>query len=288
MPISTLKYPQEIEERQDYVLITHQKYRTNQAIAGQEQGEQGTAPDANAPPEGNPIILYMPNSTPPVNNSNNWSQQNSVGPLGNITRALGVGATGGIMGVGKSSPLDLAKGAIDQLGNMLEQYKGVDALRQIAIGDIAKQFGLNGAGALTQLQRGEVYNPNVELLYDSPSLRGFTLDFLFVPKNSAEAAIMNNIILELKMYSAPSDETYMFEVPHLWNVTYKSGVGNDTFMNKFKKCALTNIQVAHNPGTDMHSTFADGTPLVTAMSLGFMEVDIITRQNHVEVGGQGY
>ena len=280
-----LKYPLEIQSGQDYVLITHQRYRTNQAIAGQQQD---TAPDATAPSDGNPIVLYMPNSTPPVNNSNSWSQQNSVGPLGDITRALGVGATGGVLGVGKSNPLDLAKGVGDQIGNLLKDFKGVDAVRQIAIGDIAKKFGLNGAGALTQLQRGKVYNPNVELLYDSPSLRGFTLDFLFVPKNSVEAAIMNQIILELKMFSAPSDEGTMFEVPHLWNVTYKSGVNNDTFMNKFKKCALTNIQIAHNPGTDMHSTYADGTPLVTAMSLGFMEVDIITRQNHSDVGGQGY
>jgi hypothetical protein len=280
-----LKYPLEIQSGQDYVLITHQRYRTNKAIAGQKDI---VAPDAAAPPEGSPIVLYMPNSTPSVSNTNSWSQQNSVGPLGDITRALAVGATGGVMGVGKDGPVAAAKGIADQVKNLFDNYKGVDSIRQVAIGKLAQMAGLSGAGALTQLQLGQVYNPNVELLYDSPALRGFTLDFLFVPKNQAEATMMNQIILELKKFSAPDDNGTMFEVPHLWNVTYKSGVNNDKFMNKFKKCALTDVQIVHNPGTDMHSTFADGTPLVTAMSLGFMEVDIIIRKDHEDVGGQGY
>jgi len=283
-----LKYPLEIESGQDFVSITHERYRTNQAIAGQQED---TAPgNAGPPSEGNDIILYMPNSTPAVSNSNSWSQQNSVGPLGDITRAINVGSTGGVLGIFDGGGVnDLVKGTLDQLGNMIKDGKGIDALKQVAIGKLAQQAGMSGPGALTQLQRGEIYNPNVELLYDSPSLRGFTLDFIFVPKNPAEARMVDNIILELKTWSAPDNNGTMMKVPHLWNVAYKSGVlGGDKYMNKFKKCALTNVQIQHNPGTDMHATFSDGTPLVTAMSLGFMEVDIITRDDHTRVGGQGF
>ncbi len=282
-----LKYPLEIESGQDFVSITHEPYRTNQAIPGQQSN---VAPDASAPPEGEQILLYMPNSTPAVSNDNSWRQQNSVGPLGQLTRGLGVGAAGGAMSIGTSgASLDNAvQGFKDQLDHLLSDNRGMNAAKQIGLGMIAGAAGMSGAGALTQLQRGEVYNPNVELLYESPGLRGFSLDFMFIPKSVQEARVINQIILELKTWSAPDDNGTMFTVPHLWNVKYKSGVGNDTFMNKFKKAALTKIQVQHNPGTDMHATFSDGTPLVTAVSLGFQEVDIITRENHIDAGGQGF
>ena len=165
--------------------------------------------------------------------------------------------------------------------------KGMGAGQQFIVGKVAEAFGLSGAGALTQLQRGEVYNPNVELLYESPQLRSFSLDFIFIPKNIGEARIVNNIIKEFKKWSAPQDNGTMLEVPHLWTVTYKSGVGQDGFMGKFKKCALTTVSVQHNPQTDMHVTFSDGTPVVTALSLAFQEVDIITRDDHDSAGPQG-
>ncbi len=284
----TLRYPLEVEAGNDFVSITHNAYRTNQPIAGQEDSLNPDKAPANPPPEGNPILLYMPNSTPSISNSNSWGRQDSLGPLGNVTRGFATGLTGGVLNVGKKGPISAAKGIVDQAASLLNNYKGVDAIRQIAIGKIAEEFGISGVGALTQMQSGQVYNPNVELIYQSPALRSFSLDFLFIPKNRSEAEAMNNIIFEFKKWSAPSDNKTMLEVPHLWNVVYKSGVGNDKYMNKFKKCALTTIQVAHNPGTDMHSTFTDGVPVVTAMSLQFQEVDIILRQDHMRVEGQGY
>ena len=279
-----LKYPQEIESGQDFVVFTHEPYRTNKEIKGQEEEFEG---GGFVPPEGG-VILYMPNSTPAVSNQNSWRQNNFVGPLGQITQGIGVGIAAGALNIGeKGMGVDEAiEGFKSQLENV--KSKGGAAARQFILGEIARTFNLSGAGALTALQRGEVYNPNVELLYEAPQLRGFSMDFIFIPKNSAEAAIMNEIILKFKMFSSPQPNGSMLELPHLWRVTYKSGVQNDKFMNKFKKAALTTVSIQHNPGTDMHSTFSDGTPLVTAMSLGFQEVDIITRDNHADEGGQGF
>ena len=59
-------------------------------------------------------------------------------------------------------------------------------------------------------------------------------------------------------------------------------------MNKFKKSALVNVVTQDNQGYKHHATFDDGTPVVTTMTLSFMEVDIVTRQDHVDVGGRGY
>jgi len=281
------RYPLEIESGQDFVVFTHEPYRTNQNIPGQQEGFEG-GPNVAPPPDGM-IVLYMPNSTPAVTNQNSWKQQNFVGALGQITRGIGVGMAAGAMNLGESGMgVDEAiEGFKDQLENI--KSKGGSAARQFVLGKVAETFGLSGAGALTALQRGEVYNPNVELLYEAPQLRGFSMDFVFIPKSMKEAQMMNSIILEFKAFSSPLENGPMLKVPNLWRVTYKSGIeGNDKFMNKFKKAALTTVQIQHNPGTDMHATFSDGTPLVTAMSLGFQEVDIITQNDHLSVGGQGY
>jgi len=276
-----LKYPQEVQAGNDFVLFSHQEYRTNSAIVGSDVS--GTAPAS-----GEQIILYMPNSTPGISNQNSWKDHKYEGPLGEIMRNLGVGVAGGVnsvMGGGGAS----VEAALDQFQKQVDavKAKGMGAGQQFIVGQIAEAFGLGGSGALTQLQRGEVYNPNVELLYEAPQLRSFSLDFIFIPKNIVEAQTVNRIIKEFKLWSSPEDNGTMLKVPHLWNVSYKSGVGAEGFMGKFKKCALTNVVVQHNPQTDMHVTFSDGTPVVTALSLAFQETDIITRKDHEEGGPQG-
>ena len=62
---------------------------------------------------------------------------------------------------------------------------------------------------------------------------------------------------------------------------------NPGVMNKFKPAAMTNITVQANPTLDYHSTYTDGTPIETAISLDFKEVELIVRQDHEE-GGQGF
>jgi len=139
------------------------------------------------------------------------------------------------------------------------------------------------------LAQGQVYNPNVELLYQMPGMRSFNFSFNFVPKSAAEAQEVNRIILNFKRWSAPRDlENGMFEVPHVWQIRYMSGGQPNSNMNKFKKAACVGVTVQANPQTSMHVAHEDGMPVETLMSLNFKEVDIITRKDHDEVQGQGF
>lgn len=281
----SLRYPLEIETGNDYMVFTHEPYRTN-ATGVTGQNFQDTDMSAGPPSAGEAIVMYMPNSTPAMSNQNSWGKATFAGPLGILKRDAGIGIARAAAEIGNGYTLETAKADWDKFMGQVKK-EGGQAVRQLALGEIARMFGLNGAGALTQLQRGEVYNPNVELLYEAPQLRAFSFDFLFIPKSRAETVAMNNIIKEFKKWSSPFDNGTMLTVPHLWNVSYKSPMGED-LMGKFKKCALTGINIQHNPGTDMHVTFADGTPVVTAMQLAFQEVDIITRKDHDEGGPQGF
>ena len=276
----TLRYPLEAGGfGADYVLFQPMPYRSN-ARGG---------PGSGGPASGGatPIMLYMPNSTPAVQNPNDWnsSEDKFAGPLGAAVRDVGMTAANAIQDAGTGNNADLVDRIKGQLTGMSSQAGGIG--KQMITNQVEKEIGV-GPGQLLAITRGQVYNPNVELLYSAPKMRPFSMSFDFVPKNAAESVMMNQIILSFKMWSSPQPNGGMFEVPHVWQVTYMSGSGPNQYMNKFKKAALTSVGVQANSATDMHVSHPDSAPIMTSLQLSFMEVDIITREDHQQAGGQGY
>lgn len=275
----TLKYPMELEDGlSDSILFTAHPYRTNKSIPGQVNPGGGTAAAA-----GSPIILYMPNSTPAVSNGQKWGDDTAAGPLGDIQRGLAVGAADVIQQPGAAIS-NIQSKLKDQFNNIRNQGGG--ALKQLGMNAVAGMAGTTANGLLA-MQRGKIYNPNVELLYDGPGLREFAFAFNFIPKSSQESQRVNDIIKEFKKWSSPAANGSMLEVPHIWNIQYMTNGKKNMNMNQFKKCALMNISVQANPTSDLHQSFPDGMPVVTSMTLAFQEVDIILREDHDE-GNQGF
>ena len=280
---STLRYPLQIEGTgSDYMLFQAHDYRSNRKFSGQT-GTGGT----DGPPAGSPIILYMPNSTPPVSAQNSWGSENFAGPLGEVMGDIGTAAAGGLVDLGGGS-FD-RQGFLDSFREQMEgiKEKGGTAVGQIALNEVGKKVG-GSANNLLALSRGEIYNPNVELIYQGPTMRQFSFNFSFLPKSASESSTVNKIIKEFKKWSAPKDNGSMLEVPKLWSVKYMTEGGENDNMNKFKKCALLGVTIQANPTSNMHQTFSDGMPVVTSMQLSFQEVDIILREDHEEGGNQGF
>ena len=277
----TLSYPLDIGSGlSDFVTFTPMEYRA--------QSQGGSAPVSGG---AQGVTLYMPNSTPPVGNPQSWGPMTGFsGPMGAMFRDAAVtaassidriGGDGTVSGYLESVKKDLAKVA-----------QGTN------FGEVGKQGAMNVVAGLTPatpnqllaLSRGKVYNPNVELLYEQPGFRNFTFHFDFLPKNPGEANVMNEIIRNFKSNSAPEDlENGMYKLPFVWQVKYHVGGGGENqFMNKFKPAACTAVAVQANQGTDMHVSHVDGSPVQTTLTLDFMEVEIITRIDHQNAGGQGY
>ena len=270
----------------DYVIFTPMEYKSNA-----EGGAKGSAPPESGAQS---VTLYMPNSTPMIGNEQGWGALRGFdGPLGAAALELATSAVGNI---DKASGGNI-KGSIDSFKSDIE---GMLKKASTGAGSYASQGLVNVVSGLTPaspnqllgLARGRVYNPNVELLYDQPTFRPFTFQFDFVPKSASETLAMNNIIRNFKAYSAPEDlKNGMFKLPYVWQVEYHIGGSGEVnqFMNRFKPAACTAVAVQANQGTDMHvSHMTDGSPIQTSMSLNFMEVEIITRQDHIDKGGQGY
>ena len=283
--MNTLRYPTEIggAAAPDYVQFVPSRYRPNNTAGGGGGGAGAAAPGETG---ARSVILYMPNSTPGVGNSQQWGEVNFVGPVGSLMRDLGTGAAnmtyseGGIAGFVDQFKTELTK--------LRDNTDAPGVIRQGVLSAVAPMLGAD-ASQLMALAKGQVYNPNVELLYKMPGMRSFNFSFNFVPKNAAEARQVNQIIRNFKVWSAPAAlDSGMFEVPHVWQIKYMTGGKENPNMNKFKKAACVGVTVQANPQTTMHVAHEDGMPIETVMSLNFREVNIITRQDHRDVQGQGF
>ena len=275
-----MRYPLELNQTDvDYVTFTHHKYASN-------------ASGVNPPAEGGGIILYMPTTTPSVSQQGDWGEQNFEGPLGALRRDAGVALANTAMDADLSSVeagQKSGKMAADRFKEMFNKAKasGGGAIRQLGVTASAGIAGTS-PNQLLALSRGQIYNPNVELLYKGPKIRSFTFNYTFVPKSAGEARSVNSIIKEFKMYSAPEESgDGMFEIPHVWQVTYMAGGGPNPNMNLFKRAALTNVAVQANSGMSMHMSHQDGQPIVYTMSLNFTEVDLVLRKDH-QAGNVGF
>lgn len=289
--MAILKYPLELNQQEsDYIVFRAHEYRTNQ----KNLANNGSNGGASGPALGDLITLFMPTSTPATSLSQGWSQDTAQGPLGELGRGLQVSAANAVMELGPGIAGSSATDQIDKIksgfGAQLEEVKNktFPALRQAGVNLVAG-FGSRSANQLLAMGKGQIYNPNVELLYDGPSLRAFDFTFIFVPKSQREAEIVNKIILEFKKWSSPDPVGGMFKVPAVWEMTYMTRSGKNKNMNSFKRAALTNVSTQDNSSLDMHMSYADGMPITTTMTLSFNEVDIITRKDHLDgTSNRGY
>lgn len=136
---------------------------------------------------------------------------------------------------------------------------------------------------------GQVFNPNLELLFQGVTLRSFPFTFDFVPRNSAEARTVKNIIRTFKQsMTAKSSSSrndiaagVFIKTPDVFQLTYKRGPNAHPFLNKFKPMALTSMQLNYT-GSNTYATYADGTPVHINMSLTFTELNPIYAEDYTK------
>ena len=159
--------------------------------------------------------------------------------------------------------------------------------------------------------RGIVMNPNTELLYDSPELREIGMSWKLIPKNLKEARVVKSIVNAFRDASLPSygdkdnpmpdwgrsegwggkglrngyndpdkSDTYVLSgenfihVPWLCKFTFMNGNETHYHVAQFKPCAISKVSVNYTPD-GMYSTYTDGSPVATELSLNFIESKLI-------------
>ena len=144
-------------------------------------------------------------------------------------------------------------------------------------------FGGNvSAQQLLARQTGQIFNPNLELLFDAPTLRSFTFSFKMTPRSEQEARQCKLIIRSFKQNMAPKANTesgiggtgIFLKTPNIFELRYRKGNNDHPFLHKFKQCFLQNFSVNYTAeGT--HTTYDDATPVSMTMDMTFKEIEPI-------------
>jgi hypothetical protein len=293
-PVSgTIRYPRElqIDKDTDYVNIEFYSYVPPFSTEGFPSGDatstiSGYNQSVNSAlkKEGPTIQLYMPEDVG-VKYGANWADKN----ISNVGRSM-LAATGGAM--------DFDLGAFtENTGKMLNEgignaiTKGTAAVT--AIQEALKKTNLDPSLTFNDILggvTGQILNPNTEVLYTGPTMRGFDLTFKMAPRNADEAMDIKNIITAFKYAILPkfnkdaSEIRSFVGVPNIVDVTFKKGSDNHPFVTQYKPSAFTGFDVSYTPD-GAWATYSDGSPVATTIGLSFKELKMLYAEEINQTGG---
>lgn len=143
------------------------------------------------------------------------------------------------------------------------------------------------AGVAGQASRlaGYPINPRVEIMFATTIQRQFIFEVLMAPRNSKESDAIYGIIKTLRFHAAPEidSKTYglTFIPPAEFDITFFNQGEENMQIPRINTCVLERIDVDVAP-TGVYSTFWDGFPVTTRLSLGFREIEIVHKKRITE------
>ena len=248
------------------------------------------------------VFLPMPNSVSD-NNSVGWGDdsmgniaaavaaQTMADPAGALANAAAGGAAGALFGnvAGGAGYAMLAK----NLDVILSQGGASEDLKALLGPEmVSKLLKLQGLGVPTEsiLARGAgiIPNSNMELLFQSPSLRKFAFTYRLSPRSAEEAAMIRRIIRFFKQGMAAKKKTgkagagsFFLGTPNVFQLEYRSKGEPIPGLNKFKTCALTSFSCNFTPD-GLWAAYQNGQPVSTIISMNFDELEPIYDTDYQE------
>jgi len=191
----------------------------------------------------------------------------------------------------------LGQAAQSTLDNLKNASGGVEGIQGFATRFLASKAVALANVNITPNQilarsTGEIMNPNMELLFNGPSLRSFRFQFKLTPRGKTEADEVRKIIRTFKEHMAPkvSNAGTFLKTPDVFELRYRKGTDPHPFLHRFKQCFLKEVNVNYT-GEGTYATYDDGTPVSMIMDLSFQEIEPIydTDYGEYKVGsGVGY
>lgn len=294
--MASYRYPKStIDNSQDFIQFNIFKYvRGTRDITVLEQQDDGVFTDARVAANSKliggaakgtsqgSILLPIPSQLSDTNATNFGQSSLNSFYAAALTRTLGT--------MGTDSPTEFVK----ELGSFTADAATIATSPAVSglIKLFAAQQAVNALGANISFEQlfaratGSIVNPNMELLFNGPTLRQFKFQFKMTPRSQPEAQEVKNIIRTFKKHMAPSGkDTNFLKTPDIFELKYQ-GKAKD-YLNKFKLCALTNMSVNYT-GEGNYATYSDGAPVSMIMDLAFQELSPVYQEDYNESGGVGY
>jgi len=214
------------------------------------------------------ISLYIPDS---MNYSQGieWESASLLEAGASLVQSLG-GLAGSIRG--KSSKQK--KGG----GNVSNTIKSVSSTDGDSIQNALR--GMIPAGKIATGYAGMAMNPQLLVLFRGIGFRSFQYDFYFTPRNAGEAAAVRKIIRAFRFHAHPELSAgygVFYISPSTFDIEFMHKGALNTNIHKVKTCALIRYDVDYAPFG--WSTYKDGMPVQTRLSLQFQELQIVTKED---------
>tara|TARA_B100000427_G_scaffold113580_1_gene94148 strand:+ start:406 stop:1671 length:1266 start_codon:yes stop_codon:yes gene_type:complete len=168
--------------------------------------------------------------------------------------------------------------ALESSGVNIDKAKSL-ITKKLAASAVGVFGGNVSVNQLLAREQGQILNPNMELLFNGPTLRNFRFSFKMTPRSQKEAEQCKLIIRTFKMNMAPKvtsgeGASLFLSTPNVFELRYKTGYRNHPFLHKFKQCFLTDISVNYT-AEGVYATYENREPISMTMDLTFKELEPI-------------
>ena len=259
------RYPLNKDRKQfDYLQVTAKKYEP--ARMSDPGGLTQEAEDRNMETVGSVFLPMQPGLA--EGNSVSWGKS-EISPidaaLANVSGSAVEGASKDF-GQAAKKAMDAAKGGFENLQGVTKD--------EVAAFFAGKATGKN----IFTRSTGKMLNPNLELLFQGPTLRTFNYTYRFTPREEKESDEVKQIIKFFKKQMAPKRQKsgkLFLESPNVFKLKYffKNGIQHP-FLNKIKICALQSCTVQYTPDGS-YMTYEDGSMTSYELGLSFGELNPI-------------
>ena len=148
----------------------------------------------------------------------------------------------------------------------------------------------SGAEALSQMEKGTVITPRMEMMFEGVGRRSFSYTFSFIPKSKQEAIIVEDIIKHFKFYAMPAysnpETRREMDIPGTFDIEYMYRGSRNNFINRISTCFLQKVDVQY--GGDRYTAYEEipgkgPPPQKSSLSLNFTELETLS-QSHIDDG----
>jgi hypothetical protein len=279
MATTALRYPGDLADGSgDYVSFTFFEYvapyaggTTKSTKEAYDEGKDFTKSDLS------PIQLYMPEDIS-ASYSTSWGGR-KFGPLAPLALSM----AGDIMGAeGQSQQLAAGESFGKKVGDMMG-----GAMPYIGASIVAKGMnrlpGMGGgvtANDILATTRGNILNPNTEVIFDGPELRNFTLNFKMMARSKGETDNIQSICNTFKKASLPSQgtDTLLIGVPNICKVKFMHKGDAHKYVTQFKCAAITSVNINYTPDGSW-ATYVRGEPIAIGLQVQFLELKLVYKED---------
>ena len=239
---TVLIYPENVASDQDMIKFTLRALNKGGIISSANFAQEVIGKKIGSTVVGTEPVVFLPiQSGIRDQNSVEWSP----GTLNEVERlfvekSLDIMNTNNDLGT-------LTQQTIDDIYKHAKEGAAKDAIK-VYLAQLA-----TGTQGLLPRVKGQVLNPNLELLFRGPALRSFSFEFKLSPRTKKEADTVRTIINYFKKNMAARKSgnlfltaPYVFEIAYLGNMNGEYGRHKSIGRIK-RECALKNFNVDYTP-----------------------------------------